>query len=104
MASGHLSSDEPPRRELYDNEMKLNIKMIEPSKDMTLIFSTNLIYCGLLAFYIQTSERAGTDSCNWHKTTWVVAHLCTALRLTPTISKNWPGLEQLINIYVGDPF
>lgn len=80
---------------------RLNIKMIQPSKDLNFLLTTNPIYCGLLSFSMLTDfEASGISLCNWHKSIWPTAHLYNALQQTSSISKSWPEMEELMDLHM----
>ncbi|KAL8689263.1 MAG: hypothetical protein Q9224_004679 [Gallowayella concinna] len=102
---GALPDDEPVDPQYEENARKLNIKMIQPSKDLNYLFTTNPIYCGLVSFNLLTDfEAAGISLCNWHKSIWPTAHLYNALQQTSSISKSWPEMDELIDLHMNPLF
>ncbi|KAI4131242.1 MAG: hypothetical protein LQ338_001336 [Usnochroma carphineum] len=102
---GALPDDEPVDPKHEENARKLNIKWIQPSKDLLYLFTTNPVYCGLVSFAMLTDyETAGISLCNWHKSIWPTAHLYNALQQTSTISKSWPEMEELIDLHMDTLF
>ena len=99
--AGALADDGPADPIYEENAKRLNIKMIEPSKDPNFLFVKNPVYCGLVSFNLLTDfEAAGISLCNWHKSIWPTAHLYNALQRTSGISKLWPEMEELINYHM----
>ncbi len=99
--AGDLPDERAVDPEYEENERKLNIKMIQPSKDLNFLFRTNPVYCGLVSFSMLTDfEAAGIGLCNWHKSIWPTAHLYNALQQTSSISKSWPEMEELIDLHM----
>ena len=99
--TGALPDDEPVDPKHEENARRLNIKMIQPSKDLQFLLTTNPIYCGLVSFGMLTDfEASGISLCNWHKSIWPTAHLYNALQQTSSISKTWPEMEELIDLHM----
>ncbi len=99
--AGDLPDERSVDPEYEENERRLNIKMIQPSKDLNFLFRTNPVYCGLVSFSMLTDfEAAGIGLCNWHKSIWPTAHLYNALQQTSSISKSWPEMEELIDLHM----
>ena len=99
--AGALADDGPVDPIYEENARRLNIKMIQPSKDPNFLFVTNPVYCGLASFNLLTDfEAAGISLCNWHKSIWPTAHLYNALQRTSGISKPWPEMEELIHYHM----
>ena len=99
--AGALADDGPVDPVYEENARRLNIKMIQPSKDPNFLFVTNPVYCGLVSFNLLTDfEAAGISLCNWHKSIWPTAHLYNALQGTSSISKPWPEMEELIDYHM----
>lgn len=103
--AGKLSDEQPEDPEYEETARRLNIKMIQPSKDLHFLLTTNPIYCGLVSFGLLTDfETSGISLCNWHKSIWPTAHLYNALQQTSSISKTWPEMEELIDLHMDDLF
>lgn len=106
--SGRLSpdpSDDPRREEYEENARKLQLRPLDPSKELDLIHRTNPIYCGLTAFNLLTDfEIAGINLINWHMTVWPVVHLYNALRQTKLLRDVWPEMEELFGLHMGELF
>ncbi|KAL8811883.1 MAG: hypothetical protein Q9200_001438 [Gallowayella weberi] len=102
---GALPDAKPCNPQYEENAKKLNIKLIQPSKDLNYLFTTNPIYCGLVSFNLLTDfEAAGISLCNWHKSIWPTAHLYNALRQMSSISKSWPEMDELIELHMNPLF
>ena len=102
---GHLPDAGGPSEEHEENARRLNIKPIKPSEDLKFLFTSNPIYCGLVAFNLLTDyEAAGIALCNWHKTIWSMAHLYNALRQMSVLAKSWPEMEGFFELHLGDLF
>ena len=98
---GQLPDEEPMDPIYEENARKLNIKMIQPSKDLKFLFTSNPIYCGLVSFsLLMDFEEAGIRLCNWHKSIWPTAHLYNASRRMSSISRRWPEMEELIDLHM----
>lgn len=105
VATGHLPDEGPVDLKHEETARKLNVKMIQPSKDLNFLLTTNPIYCGLVSFSILTDfEASGISLCNWHKSIWPTAHLYNALRQTSRISKTWPEMEDLMDLHMDSLF
>ncbi|MCJ1353173.1 MAG: hypothetical protein MMC33_003158 [Icmadophila ericetorum] len=105
VAQGHLPDAEGPTKEHEENAKRLNIKAIQPSKDMNFLFTSNPIYCGLVAFNLLTDyETAGIALCNWHSTIWYMAHLYNALRQMSVVRQTWPEMEGFFELHKHDLF
>ena len=101
VAAGQLPDEGPVDPKYEETARKLNVKMIQPSKDLHFLFTTNPIYCGLVSFSILTDfEASGISLCNWHKSIWPTAHLYNALQQTSRISKAWPEMEELMDLHM----
>lgn len=99
--AGHLPDEGPVDPKHEETAKRLNLKMIQPPKDLNFLFTTNPIYCGLVSFSMLTDfEAAGISLCNWHKSIWPTAHLYNALQQTSSISKTWPEMEELIDLHM----
>lgn len=105
VASGQLPDEGPVNPKHEETARKMNVKMIQPSKDLNFLFTTNPIYCGLVSFSILTDfEASGISLCNWHKSIWPTAHLYNALQQTSRISKTWPEMEELMDLHMDTLF
>lgn len=105
VATGHLPDEGPVDLKHEETARKLNVKMIQPSKDLNFLLTTNPIYCGLVSFSILTDfEASGISLCNWHKSIWPTAHLYNALRQTSRISKTWLEMEDLMDLHMDSLF
>lgn len=101
VAAGQLPDEGPVDPKHEENARKLNVKMIQPSKDLNFLFTKNPIYCGLVSFSILTDfEASGISLCNWHKSIWPTAHLYNALQQSSRISKTWPEMEELMDLHM----
>ena len=99
--AGELPDEGPVDPKYEETARRLNIKMIQPSKDLNFLLTTNPIYCGLVSFSMLTDfEASGISLCNWHKSIWPTAHLYNALRQTSSISRTWPEMEELIDLHM----
>ncbi|KAL8800988.1 MAG: hypothetical protein Q9182_004780 [Xanthomendoza sp. 2 TL-2023] len=97
---GASPNGKPVDQQDEENAKKMNIQMIQPSKDLYYLLTTNPIYCGLVSFNLLTDfEAAGISLCNWHKSIWPTAHLYNALQQTSCISKSWPEMDELIELH-----
>ena len=105
VAAGQLPDEGPVDPKHEETARKLNVKMIQPSKDLNFLFTTNPIYCGLVSFSLLTDfEASGISLCNWHKSIWPTAHLYNALQKTSRISKTWPEMEELMDLHMDTLF
>ena len=101
VATGQLPDEGSVDPKHEETARKLNLKMIQPSKDLNFLFTTNPIYCGLVSFSMLTDfEASGISLCNWHKSIWPTAHLYNALQQTSRISKTWPEMEELMDLHM----
>ena len=101
VAAGQLPDERLVDPKHEETARKLNVKMIQPSKDLNFLFTTNPICCGLVSFSILTDfEASGISLCNWHKSIWPTAHLYNALQQTSSISKTWPEMEELMDLHM----
>ncbi len=99
--AGELPDEGPVDPKYEETSRRLNIKMIQPSKDLNFLLTTNPIYCGLVSFSMLTDfEASGISLCNWHKSIWPTAHLYNALQQTSSISRTWPEMEELIDLHM----
>ena len=105
VAAGQLPDEGPMDPKHEETARKMNVKMIQASKDLNFLFTTNPIYCGLVSFSILTDfEASGISLCNWHKSIWPTAHLYNALQQTSRISKTWPEMEELMDLHMDTLF
>ena len=105
VAAGQLPDEGPVDPKHEETARKLNVKMIQPSKDLNFLFTTNPIYCGIVSFSMLTDfEASGISLCNWHKSIWPTAHLYNALQQTSRISKTWPEMEELMDLHMDTLF
>ena len=105
VATGQLPDEGPVDPKHEETARKLNVKMIQPSKDLNFVFTTNPIFCGLISFSMLTDfEASGISLCNWHKSIWPTAHLYNALQQTSRISKTWPEMEELMDLHMDTLF
>ena len=98
---GALSDEGPVDPKHEETARRLDIKMIQPSRDPHFLLTTNPIYYGLVSFSLLTDfEAAGISLCNWHKSIWPTAHLYNALQKTSSLSKTWPEMEELMDLHM----
>lgn len=101
MDAGKLPDEQGVDPKHEETARRLNIKLIQPSRDLNFLLTTNPIYCGLVSFSLLTDfEASGISLCNWHKSIWPTAHLYNALQQTSSISKTWPEMEELIDLHM----
>lgn len=101
MDAGELPDERLVDPKHEESARRLNIKMIQPSKDLNFLLTTNPIYCGLVSFSMLTDfEASGISLCNWHKSIWPTAHLYNALQQTSSISNTWPEMEELMDLHM----
>ena len=99
--AGDLPDRGPVDPKHEETARRLNIRMIQPSKDLNFLLKTNPIYCGVVSFSMLTDfEAAGISLCNWHKSIWPTAHLYNALQQTSSTSKTWPEMEELTDLHM----
>ena len=99
--AGELPDQEFVDPQLEETARRLKIKMIQPSKDLSFLLTTNPIYCGLVSFSMLTDfEASGISLCNWHKTIWPTAHLYNALQQTSSVSRLWREMEELMDLHM----
>ena len=101
MDAGKLPDEQGVDPKHEETARRLNIKLIQPSRDLKFLLTSNPIYCGLVSFSLLTDfEASGISLCNWHKSIWPTAHLYNALQQTSSISKTWPEMEELIDLHM----
>ena len=65
MDAGELPDEGPVNPKYEETARRLIIKMIQPSKDLNFLLTTNPIYCGLVSFSVLTDfEVSGISLCN----------------------------------------
>ena len=62
VVAGQLPDNRPIDPTHEESARKLNVRMIQPSKDLNFLYTTNPIYCGLVSFSILTDFEASEIS------------------------------------------
>ena len=65
MDAGKLPDERGVDPKHEETARRLNIKLVQPSKDLSFLLTTNPIYCGLVSFSLLTDfEASGISLCN----------------------------------------
>ena len=84
---------------------KLDLKPIKPAKDPNFLYAQNPLYGGTLMFNLALDmEKAGITFANHHLTIFAMAHLYNLLQQTKVIKGNWPELDRIIQLHIGQLF